>query len=904
MLKKVCSFIVAAAIGCSSLWCAAGAASSNINEAAFALSSLGVIQGDENGALNLNEQMTRAEFAKIITMLKGSETIAQGFTFADMADVPSDNWACGYIGYCVQAGLMQGDGDGYFRPDDNITLEECVKTVVVLLGYEVAAAERGGYPVGYYNIAVEKGLLKSVSGNRSEAAIRQDIVMLVYNALDVPMLVSTYSEDASYKEDPNQTLRSLLESMKDMLTYTGIVTANFNTWLNTPIDNMTETQIEIDGVLFETQVANAGDYIGQEVRVYYQENDSMRHPLIYNIEPTSRNTKTVLDNRDVVEISQTAVKYWKADKERTLSLENDALLVYNNRVETKILSEFAELTEGEMILIDNDGNNRIDYVFIEDYKNYIVDNAAKNGNLKLKYYAFEDGKEMPKYRHIQIDFSQENSYTVEDAEGNRLNYEDIESGDVVSVFENNTDSFVRIIVTKESTVSGKVVFIGKDNDIRLDGSEELYHVANDALAENLQMGESYRFSLNFRGDIVYAEDDDSVESNWKYGYINATAEKTFETVSIQLITAGQVENREEVDQADRTNKDTVPVTLCSNDSIQTIVQTEKLSADGGRIKPEVLLEKEHKSPYVGVPIRYMLSSTGQLSRIETLEYAAGNSEMQYNAKEKVFAKKSGLSSAAFLIDENTRVICIPTNADASQTDMMTRVSVDNKDVLLRYNANGYELDEETGAVKLMVLRTEMKASAVGTVEENSAKMGLIESAALSVDEDGEEYLTLTMITGSEVKEMKTLPLSDGREGLRSLRSGDFIFYSDDADGNLEAAVVSENMNDISYPYYEGEQSLSERAAGYAADLRLNKLDAENLRKVHELELIRNTDGDTKTFLIPVSNYPDIFIYDLRRQTVEAGTLDDIVPYATITDDAEKVFLVQPKGALRALVIIR
>lgn len=895
-LKKVCSILVVAVMLCGSLTGLA-ASQKNLDNAVFEVTSLGIMTGDENGALNLSETMTRAEFAKTAAVMSGCGSAVSGSFGTEMLrDVSADHWAAGYIGYCVGAGLMGGDGDGGFRPDDPITLEECIKTVVSILGYEIVAGQDGGYPRGYYNVAVKKHLLDGVTGAQAEPAIRQDILFLIWNALDVPNLVGDYADEPTYQEDANVTVRSTIENAGKLKKLTGVVTANADIWLSQERTDMGHGQVEIDGQLFDAGETRAADYIGQEVVAYYVDSDRMRNPKLHNIQPTTHNTVTEIQAEGLLTFTDKELCYWEMDSrtERRVTLSANTLFVYNNRISTRFLDAYSKIKNGDIRMIDNTGDRQVNLVFINEYESYVVEKANANGNLKVKYLAAEDGKLAPKYTNILLDMEVENGFAIRGESGEELEYESLKPGDVVSVFRNSMDSYLRIVKSEAEVVTGAAAFKGDDDKLTVDG--ETYQTGNEDLYRSVELGEIYDFYIDAFGRIVYAEKSEAKtaqESVWQYGYILGAQEMQFGSVSIQMLNAGLVENREEENFADRTDKETIPVTLCKNESISYLDAADTLIVDGQSIKEGKAVQ------LTGRPVRYALNAAGELKRIQTFEMVGGGTEMQYSAKEKVFGGLRNLDP--FMINESTRVICIPKNGSTAKEDLMVRISLDNKDTLLRYNAQGYDLDEETGAVKLMVITKEMEASQVEGVYQNSSKLGLIQDAGLSVDEDGEEYMTVTMMVGSELKEVKTLPLYD-RPELRSLKSGDFIFFSDDADGRITNAIVAKNVHDVTAGYHSGEDSLDEQIAGYVQDIRLNKIDNINLKQVNELDVV--TEDGLEYVKVPISNYPDIFIYYTATDQVETGTIDDIIPYSTIEPNPERVLIIMPKASIRGIVIIK
>ena len=86
-----------------------------------ALGGANIISGDETGHFRPDANITRAEFAKLVVSafsIKGSNSNG---TFQD---VSSDAWYAPYIKTAADSGIMLGDDNGKFRPDDNITRQD------------------------------------------------------------------------------------------------------------------------------------------------------------------------------------------------------------------------------------------------------------------------------------------------------------------------------------------------------------------------------------------------------------------------------------------------------------------------------------------------------------------------------------------------------------------------------------------------------------------------------------------------------------------------------------------------------------------------------------------------------------------------------------------------------------
>lgn len=182
MSKRVLSALLALCLLCTlAVVPAAAADSSGVEET---IKALGIMTGDENGNMNLNNNVTRAEFAKMLTAASVyHDTIGtNGAGYSLFSDVKSSHWASEYIKLAVEQGWMMGYTDGSFRPEQTITLEEACTTILRLLGYD-SSTLAGSYPTAQLNKASALGLRDQITLSQGQTITRRDCMYLFYNAL-------------------------------------------------------------------------------------------------------------------------------------------------------------------------------------------------------------------------------------------------------------------------------------------------------------------------------------------------------------------------------------------------------------------------------------------------------------------------------------------------------------------------------------------------------------------------------------------------------------------------------------------------------------------------------------------------------------------------------------------------
>ena len=88
----------------------------------------GVVTGYSDGSGNFypNLDITRAEFAVIISRMMNLAPITDGTVYTDTAD----HWSRGYVATATKYGLMIGFDDGSFGPDLPITREQAVSVII------------------------------------------------------------------------------------------------------------------------------------------------------------------------------------------------------------------------------------------------------------------------------------------------------------------------------------------------------------------------------------------------------------------------------------------------------------------------------------------------------------------------------------------------------------------------------------------------------------------------------------------------------------------------------------------------------------------------------------------------------------------------------------------------------
>ena len=150
--------------------------------AAASLKAQGIMAGDENGNMHLEDTLTRAQLACLLSPISlNPEHVAWEKEFytkmctINFSDVPE--WAQVHVGVCASNGLMAGYGNGRFAPNDTVSPQMACSVILRYL-------ERTGWT---YDTACQKALelgLIPAEALEREAITRGDMAILIDRALD------------------------------------------------------------------------------------------------------------------------------------------------------------------------------------------------------------------------------------------------------------------------------------------------------------------------------------------------------------------------------------------------------------------------------------------------------------------------------------------------------------------------------------------------------------------------------------------------------------------------------------------------------------------------------------------------------------------------------------------------
>ncbi len=231
IIKRTVSYIMTAAIAVGMLSIPVNASRyKDVSDDAYyadaveAISTYGIVSGYA-GYYQPNAYVTRAEFAKMVTLAAGLEDeVHSNAAKRRFDDVSLSHWGNGYINTSADNNLIVGYPNGQFMPEKNITFAEAVTVLLRAMNY--TSADLGdNWPYAYMVKAKGLGLTEGIALGDNSYISRGDLAIVINRALqsklngsqekliskmdikmtDEVLVIATKNEDSSLQNDEVKT---------------------------------------------------------------------------------------------------------------------------------------------------------------------------------------------------------------------------------------------------------------------------------------------------------------------------------------------------------------------------------------------------------------------------------------------------------------------------------------------------------------------------------------------------------------------------------------------------------------------------------------------------------------------------------------------------------------------------
>jgi len=439
----------------------------------------------------MDEDVSRADYVDAVAKIIGSYDY-QGSLY--YYDVPETHYAYGSIAKLTEMKIINGVGDGLFRPDDAISGISAYKIILSLMGYNVMAEVDGGYPAGYIKIAKKLDIYDSelASGNLS----RGGMIKLLYRAMKANIFDTTgYSGQGSveYEVSEDETLLSVYHNIQ---YGEGVVTASDMITLSgeTPGDSK---KVGIDGVVYNSNV-RLNEMLGEEVEYFILDDKSESRGTVLFAKPTGRSEVINIQADNISEFDKNTytLSYYKSENSSTVSkvkLTRGITVIYNGVVVDKKIDEIFNSSDYSVKLIEN--NDEYDIAIVKQYENYVVgmiDSSSKAIFDKVK------PEKILKLNERDYDYM-----SIRDLSGNEVEFTAISVDNVISAYISKDGKYMEAIVSDRQH-SGELSNTKKSgNYLNLTVGGEMFKMKDDVETEPYKVGDNVVLYLDCMDKVAY-----------------------------------------------------------------------------------------------------------------------------------------------------------------------------------------------------------------------------------------------------------------------------------------------------------------------------------------------------------------------------------------------------------------
>lgn len=635
MMKKLLCILLALTLLCGQVlagevYIPADVAGTEYENAYEVLTGLSIFTYNDDGSFRPFTPITRGDFAIALGNIMDVVVLEGTVSFSD---VPEDHAAFSAVEKLAQLGIIHGDGNAVFSPEESLQVTDALKMLVTAMGYATMAEDLGGYPGGYLSAASEIGLTRGFKSEDGGFLMRGEAAKLLLTALDLPVAVRsgvTVHGGAAFSTDEDRDL--LYEGMgikkiRDRVNANEIFAVDGGS-------AAAKGKLRIGDLSYEYSNANQMNLVGYSVFCYFREDDdSGEKEIVYLQKDGSENDEMTFAAENAVSYSHP--KFYYQDNEtakvKNITISDDLLMIYNGMPMETIAEDDFKPANGEIRFLDNDDDDVYDIVWVETYTNALVSSVTADA-VYMKY---------PSQTKIDLANVTYESFTVTDGSGAFLSVSELKANDVISIYESLDRSVVKLVRSTEQVTGTVSEIFEEDGRISAVIGDTIYNVALDYTASfpsAVEVGISGTFCLDANGDLYTLLDGKS--GTELYGYVIKAREKTEmleDTVEVRMVEeSGKVVDRSFAEK----------VTIDGKSNIK--------SADVLPLISSALLK----------PVVYQLNGDGEIKMMDTLAVVEDNDDDRLEAMVATdFDGRYKTGTMVFegrvAIDTNTRIFMIP-----------------------------------------------------------------------------------------------------------------------------------------------------------------------------------------------------------------------------------------------------
>ncbi len=526
--------------------------------------------------------------------------------------------------------------------DHTVTLGEAVQLLVD--GTENAIrAEK----YGYMGIAGQMGITHGLSRMQSYDPLTFGaVVQILYNSMRITPgdTTAVSANGAEYEYDSNRTV---LTEYLEIDYKSGFVTAD-SFWSLNPDTDIEDGYMIISGKSYKVKYPEIYDVVGFYVNYYYSSEEDM----ILAIEKSANSKQVIIDSSDVTKFSGNEYTCTVDGKKENYKILEEAYVISNFEPVMGTVENMYP-ANSEIVLVDANGDNKYETVFIKSYTDIKVSVVNTDGELI-------SGAGAGSYI-----LSKDNPARVYQ-NGNRVDYKAVLKGLLASLVV-DSDRVVREIYLSDKKVTGEVSEISSGDDkMEIKIGEETFIVSPTIRNKaSIGVGTSGTFLIDFKGDIAYFE---NAAGTGGFGYLILVGREDgiSRPAQMKIFAADGTFNYYDVSDKCKVN-DARPtqdiVTLLTNNSGQTVQQLiyYELNAAGEISEISIPLDDDSTLSYDDYKLhRSLESKSGSYIRTTSVvnslgEYLIWNDSTakfsvpnRYSEEERDFRRLTSIGSSTSL----------------------------------------------------------------------------------------------------------------------------------------------------------------------------------------------------------------------------------------------------------------
>ena len=562
------------------------------------INGLGFYEKGNIGEYKPEEPMTRLQFAGILAKIMNVSPVtepAQIYT-----DIARRHFMSGTLESLNKLGLMKGIGANEFGKDVEITLPMVSAALCRALGYKEFAEYYSGYEAGYLTMADQAGLFKGISQGESLKA--KDVIRILYNFMNSEIYATVGVSDGNYIKEATSG-NTILKVYHNIASIRDILNTNQVTSL-TSKNGTGDTSVVIGNIRLDTNGASLNQYLGYAVEAYY----NIESEKILFAGRTNKNEALTISSEAFSSYSSERIFYFKDSNEYKVTLSSTADIIYNGKFEPFSKKLFDTLVNGNISLIDNNGDSKFDVAFINSYVNGVVDTKSSDG-MVIRF----------KNNVASITLEDYEAFDIRDAAGKNLPFETISQNNILSICESKDKSYILITVGTASHIGSLSEIYNDENVTRLNIGGKL--VPADPVFVNtnsfLKPGITGEFFTDAYGKVAYYSEMATRSAGYAY-FIGLWDEgESYDYVNVKMYTEGK--QLVELKTAKKVTIDGV-----SGQSCKELINNKQLfnwTKEEDPNNPGTLIETKGKAkPQL---ISYKLNSDGDIIKIDTPYYNVG-----------------------------------------------------------------------------------------------------------------------------------------------------------------------------------------------------------------------------------------------------------------------------------------